>query len=223
MTWEELQAFLSQNPTIQEAKSLAKKIGLRVKKRMKKTEILKLLEEFAKSLKTETKFSQEQAMIGQPLKPSELPESYGSDRIVLLPINPHLVFVCWDLSKETYSKLSSQPEVVLRLYDVTYINFDGTNAHRIFEAGVHLATTRNYYFHVPSSNADYLAELGFKVEGKFFPLLRSNVAHTPSDTPSSSVRQRWFTKGKYTVKVGEPLLKPIERIYTSSYMESVRR
>lgn len=223
MTWEELQAFLSQNPTIQEAKSLAKKIGLRVKKRMKKNEILKLLEEFARSLRTEAKIAQMQTVTTPILQQPELPVSYESDRIVLLPVNPHLVFVCWDLSKETYSKLSSQPEVVLRLYDVTYINFDGFNAHRIFEAGVHLALTRNYYFHVPSSNADYLAELGFKTGGRFVPILRSNVVRTPSDTPSSSVRQRWYVKGKYAVKIGEPLLKPVERIHISSHVESGRK
>lgn len=223
MTWEELQAFLSQNPTIQDAKSLAKKIGLKVKKRMKKSEILKLLEEFARSLKTDAKTAQMQTVTTPILRNLELPVSYESNRIVLLPVNPHLVFVYWDLSKETYSKLSNQSEVVLRLYDVTYINFDGSNAHRIFEAGIHLALTRNYYFHVPSSNADYLAELGFKAGGKFVPLLRSNVARTPSDTPSSSVRQRWYVKGKYAVKIGEPLLKPVERIHISSYVESGRK
>jgi len=151
-----------------------------------------------------------------------LPQSYGSDRLVLLSVNPNLVYVYWDLSSETLSKLSAQKEVLLRLYDVTYIVFDGTNAHRIFEAGVHLSMTRNYYFHVPMANADYLAELGFKAEGKFVPVLRSNVARTPSNTPSTSVRQRWIIKGKRTVKIGEPPLKPVERIHISSQVESGR-
>lgn len=214
MTRGELEAFLSQNPTIQQAKSLAKRLGLKIRKRMKKSEVFKLLEDYAKSLKEE-EVHREPAQV-QTDQRVELPQSYGSDRLVLFPVNPHLVFVYWDLSSETYSKLSSHNEVVLRLYDVTYIEFNGTNAHRIFEAGVHLATTRNYYFHVPSANADYLAELGFKVEGKFFPVLRSNVIRTPSDSPSSSVRQRWCIKGKRIVKVGEPLLKPVERIHISS-------
>jgi len=220
MTREELEVFLSKNPTIQEAKALARKLGLKVKKRMKKSEVLKLLQDFAKSLVSQKK--EEKASPPQEDRENGLPQSYGSDRLVLLSVNPNLVYVYWDLSSETLSKLSAQKEVLLRLYDVTYIVFDGTNAHRIFEAGVHLSMTRNYYFHVPMANADYLAELGFKAEGKFVPVLRSNVARTPSNTPSTSVRQRWIIKGKRTVKIGEPPLKPVERIHISSQVESGR-
>jgi len=220
MTREELEVFLSKNPTIQEAKALARKLGLKVKKRMKKSEVLKLLQDFAKSLVSQKK--EEKASPPQEDRENGLPQSYGSDRLVLLSVNPNLVYVYWDLSSETLSKLSVQKEVLLRLYDVTYIVFDGTNAHRIFEAGVHLSMTRNYYFHVPMANADYLAELGFKAEGKFVPVLRSNVVRTPSNTPSTSVRQRWIIKGKRTVKIGEPPLKPVERIHISSQVESGR-
>ncbi|HBT40091.1 MAG: Uncharacterized protein XD58_0243 [Thermotoga sp. 50_1627] len=220
MTREELEVFLSKNPTIQEAKALARRLSLKVKKRMKKNEVLKLLQDFAKSLVSEKK--EEEVRHTREARENELPQSYGSDRLVLFPVNPNLVYVYWDLSSETLSKLSGQKEVVLRLYDVTYVVFDGTNAHRIFEAGVHLAMTRNYYFHVPMANADYLAELGFKVEGKFVPVLRSNVARTPSNAPSASVRQRWVIKAKRVVKIGEPPLKPIERIRGSSQLESGR-
>ncbi|MDK2922879.1 MAG: uncharacterized protein PWQ90_320 [Pseudothermotoga sp.] len=220
MTREELEVFLSKNPTIQEAKALARRLSLKVKKRMKKNEVLKLLQDFAKSLVSEKK--EEEVRHTREARENELPQSYGSDRLVLLSVNPNLVYVYWDLSSETLSKLSGQKEVVLRLYDVTYVVFDGTNAHRIFEAGVHLAMTRNYYFHVPMANADYLAELGFKVEGKFVPVLRSNVARTPSNAPSASVRQRWVIKAKRVVKIGEPPLKPIERIRGSSQLESGR-
>jgi len=220
VTREELEVFLSKNPTIQEAKALARRLSLKVKKRMKKNEVLKLLQDFAKSLVSEKK--EEEVRHTREARENELPQSYGSDRLVLFPVNPNLVYVYWDLSSETLSKLSGQKEVVLRLYDVTYVVFDGTNAHRIFEAGVHLAMTRNYYFHVPMANADYLAELGFKVEGKFVPVLRSNVARTPSNAPSASVRQRWVIKAKRVVKIGEPPLKPIERIRGSSQLESGR-
>jgi len=219
VTREELEIFLSQNPTIQQAKALARKLGLKVKKRMKKNEVFKLLEDFAKSLASEKKHEPVQP---REARENELPQSYGSDKLVLLSVNPNLVYAYWDLSDETLSKLSRQKELVLRLYDVTYVVFDGTNAHRIFEAGVHLSMTRNYYFHVPMANADHVAELGFKVEGNFVPVLRSNVAHTPSNTPSTSVRQRWCIKGKRTVRVGEPPLKPIERIHISSQLESGR-
>ncbi len=219
MTREEILKFLSSHPTIQEAKFLAHKLGLKVKKRMKKQEVYKLLSEYAEMLGTAQQLTyqpQIQSCVETASKPS-IPDSYGSDRLVLLSVNPTLVHVFWDLSNQTYERLAQTGNVVLRLYDVTFIEFNGTNAHRIFEAGVHLGICKNYYFHVPMPNADYLAELGHKTGEKFAPVLRSNLCRTPSASPSSSIRQRWYVRGKpQIVTIGESLVKPVERIYPAS-------
>ncbi|AEH51864.1 DUF4912 domain-containing protein [Pseudothermotoga thermarum] len=212
MTRKEILDFLSSQPSIQSAKAFAKKLGLKVKKRMKKQEVYKMLYQYADSLKEEEKpdFSQPVQQEGV----QDIPTSYGSDRLVLLAVNPYLVHVFWDLSFSTYEKLAKTGNVVLRLYDVTFIIFDGTNAHRIFEAGVHLDMCKNYYFKVPMANADYLAELGYKKDnGEFIPVLRSNICRTPSAFPSSSDRQRWYVRGKpQIVTIGEVLIKPVEKI-----------
>ncbi|MEJ5229811.1 MAG: DUF4912 domain-containing protein [Pseudothermotoga sp.] len=208
MKRHELLNFLESQPTIQEVKALAKKLGLKIKKRMKKNEVYKMLKDYALQL-------QEPVQNVQPVfeKTEELPASYGTNRLVLLAVNPHLVHLSWDLSNETREKLSKTGNVVVRLYDVTYIIFDGKNAHRIFEAGVDLGSCRNYYFHVPCANADYIAEIGYKTYETFVPVLRSNVCRTPSDSPATTSRQRWIVKGKkQVVTLGETLIQQIERI-----------
>ncbi len=205
---QEVLNFLESQPTIQQAKALAKKLGLKIKKRMKKNEVYRALREYAFKL-------EEQEKITQPPteKIDQIPNSYESDRLSLLVVNPHLLFLYWDLSKQTYEKMAKTGNVVVRLYDVTYILFDGKNAHRVFEAGVDLGVCRNYYFHVPCANADYIAEIGYKAQDTFVPVLRSNLCRTPSDSPATTNRQRWFVKGKkQVVTIGEVLIKPVEHI-----------
>lgn len=212
MNRQEIVNFLERQPTIQEAKALAKELGLKVKKRMKKNEVYKLLKEYSTKLQeSETQSKDVAQTVSQKIE--QIPSSYQSDRLVLLPVNPHLVYLYWDLSQETYEKMIKSGNTVVRLYDVTYIIFDGKNAHRIFEAGVDLGVCRNYYFHVPCANADYVAEIGYKDQERFIPVLRSNFCKTPSDSPSETSRQRWFIKGKkQIVTIGEALIQPVERI-----------
>lgn len=209
---QEILNFLEKQPTIQEAKALAKKLGLKVKKRMKKNEVYKLLREHSTKLQElETQFESAKQTVTEKIH--EIPSSYQSDRLVLLTVNPHLVYLYWDLSQETYEKMIKSGNTVVRLYDVTYVIFDGKNAHRVFEAGVDLGTCRSYYFHVPCANADYVAEIGYKEQERFIPVLRSNFCKTPSDYPSVTSRQRWFIKGKkQIVTIGEVLIQPVERI-----------
>lgn len=220
MKRQEIFDFLDDQPTIQQAKALAKKLGLKIKKRMKKNEVYKTLRDYASRLEE----SEEQPKdIKQTVveKIKQIPTSYNSDRLILLPVNPHLVYLCWDLSQQTYEKMAKTSNTVVRLYDVTYIIFNGNNAHRIFEAGVDLGVCRNYYFHVPCANADYIAEIGYKAQDSFVPVLRSNLCKTPSDSPSSTSKQRWFIKGKkQIVTIGEVLIQPVERMDVFSLSSS---
>lgn len=221
MKRQELLDLLDKQPSIQEAKALAKKLGLKIKKRMKKSEVYIILREYATTLQ-EYEDSTEASKPMACERVEELPKSYESDRLILLPVNPHLVYLYWDLSRQTHEKMAKTGNVVVRLYDVTYIIFDGKNAHRVFEAGVDLGICRNYYFHVPCANADYIAEIGYKERENFVPVLRSNLCKTPSDSPSTTSRQRWFVKGKkQVVTMGETLIQPVERINAFSPTNAV--
>ncbi len=230
LVYEEILEWLDGGPTIQQLRKKAKELGIKLKKRMRKREIIKTIRaEIEKRLSqaTEKPSSSTQPEIKEEVRREEieLPESYGKDKLVLLPVNPNWLHAYWDLSPQTMRLLESlEPgsEVVLRLHDVTYIIFDGTNAHRTFEVGVDVRFTRNYYFNIPVPGADYLLELGYKKpSGEFVSLLRSNVCKAPRNYPSDSTRERWLdlrSKRKRVKPAGEPLIKPVEKMVGSSGM-----
>ncbi|HYW79127.1 MAG TPA: glycosyltransferase [Thermoguttaceae bacterium] len=79
----------------------------------------------------------------------------------------------------------NQCRMVLRLYDVSYIEFDGLNAHRILDQEIG-STCGQAFFNLPSSGTCQLAEVGFLLRnGRFIPAARSRVVAFPPDAPSS--------------------------------------
>ncbi len=230
LMYEEVLDWLNTNPTIQQLRKKAKELGIRIKKRMRKREIIKVMrDELEKRLSQATERPSSMIGVEEGRKEKiseegpELPSSYGKDKLVLLAVNPHWLHAYWDLSIETLKKIEKLPsgsKVVLRLHDVTYIIFDGTNSHRTFEVGVDVRYTKNYYFNIPTSGADYLLELGCKTsDGKFTVLMRSNVCKAPKDSPSDSTKERWIdlrTRKKRVSPAGEVLVKPVERVLGSS-------
>ncbi len=228
LVYEEILDWLEENPTIQQLRKKAKELGIRLKKRMKKRDILKAIkseieERLSQSSERPSSVTKLQTMEKAEVSEEELPKSYGKDKLVLMPVNPNWLHAYWDFSPQTVRKIESLGlgyEVVLRLYDVTYIIFDGTNAHRTFEFGVDVRFTKNYYFNVPVPGASYLLELGYKdPEGNFISLLRSNVCNAPRNYPSDSKRERWLdlrTKEKRVKPGGEPYVRPVEKMVGSS-------
>ncbi|MCM2531636.1 DUF4912 domain-containing protein [Neobacillus pocheonensis] len=68
---------------------------------------------------------------------------------------------------------------VVRIYDVTEINFNGKNAHHFHETTV-LYHNGHWFIKGLESNRCYVAELGVKSSTTdFFPILRSNTLQTP--------------------------------------------
>jgi hypothetical protein len=68
---------------------------------------------------------------------------------------------------------------VIRIYDVTQIQFNGKNAHHFYEIPI---SYQQGYWIVKGlfSNRSYLAEVGVKLSnGSFFPLLWSNSIRIP--------------------------------------------
>ncbi|MBS4191296.1 glycosyltransferase [Bacillus sp. FJAT-49705] len=66
----------------------------------------------------------------------------------------------------------------IRIYDVTSIIFDGSNAHYYLEAMIG-ESQENWKFKNLKANRNYCVEVGIKIsENQFFPLLRSNTVRT---------------------------------------------
>ncbi len=135
-------------------------------------------------------------------EPGNLPGDYGETRVVLLPIHPYLIHAYWELTpgdlervKRRVEESHGTPKPVLRFYDITYLEFDGTNAHSFFDVEIDLGT-RNWYVPLWSPGKSYIADLGFKrADGEYLAVTRSNVAHTPRAWPSTRVEARYMSIG----------------------------
>jgi len=125
----------------------------------------------------------------------ELPDAYGDNRIALLPRDPRWLYAYWDMTNQHKDEARRRGgrNLMLRLYDVTDIEFDGSNAHGTWEHEVH-ELARNRYLEVPVAGRQYCLELGYLGErGEWLVLGRSNSVATPPDRPSARVHDVFVT------------------------------
>jgi hypothetical protein len=130
----------------------------------------------------------------------ENPAFYGRDELILIARDPYSLFAYWELTWERRELLSQyvgqhsdKLQKYLRLYDVTNLEFLGDNAHAVRDIDVH-HDAYQWYINPVDPGRNYILDYGCFFEGRFLPLLRSNVVLTPRQTPAA-----W----------GEPLTAPI--------------
>jgi uncharacterized protein len=125
----------------------------------------------------------------------ELPEGYADNRIVLLPRDPQWLYVYWDVTNEhkQAARIRGGLFLCLRLYDVTDLVFDGSNAHKMWEQEVH-ELARNWYLRVPLPARRYCVEIGYRgAEGQWLLLGRSNTVPAPVDRPAERINDQFVT------------------------------
>jgi hypothetical protein len=131
-------------------------------------------------------------------EPDVLPASYNDNRIVLLARDPYGVYAYWDFNGAHWTQAQNQRDaeddkLVLRIFDVTYIEFTGANSWSSTDVELTPFVT-SWYAAVPRADAAYCAEIGYRSRsGRFVSLGRSNVAITPRDEVSPSMTVRWLT------------------------------
>lgn len=122
----------------------------------------------------------ERPQVVQPAIPDEhlgeLPESYGRDRLVLIPRDPEWVFIYWEMSDNTYraamNDLSGRPILRLRL--------ESKGAESVRDVEVMDLMKGRYYARALGDEMTVWAELGLRgSEGGFQTLLRSQKARMP--------------------------------------------
>jgi hypothetical protein len=117
------------------------------------------------------------------------PTKYNENYLVLLVRDPYCMFSYWEFSDEQMDIVAKQfarqwgkITLVLRVYNLTGLNFDGENAHSYFDVNVH-SLANNFYIKEISPNNSYCVELGvITSDGRFVALLRSNIVQTPRDS-----------------------------------------
>lgn len=128
----------------------------------------------------------------------ELPESYGDNKVVLMVRDPHWAYVYWEINSrkvaEARGRLKSefdQSKLILRVYDITGIEFNGFNAHSFFDIEIP-NVLGNWYVHLGRPNRTFCIDIGYRnQEGGIFSLSRSNNITSPRDTFSEVADEEW--------------------------------
>jgi len=148
----------------------------------------------------------------QPVKPpdtsrvsearltGELPWGYGDNKITLQVRDPYWAHAYWEIADNVKNKLRqdlgdegyTRSIFVLRIYDVTNVNFDGLNAHSYYDVHIFEGAS-NWYLHLQKPNCSYIVDLGIITpSGEFILIARSNRINTPRDTFSDTIDDQWM-------------------------------
>ena len=125
----------------------------------------------------------------------ELPELGEEDRLVLMTVDPYLVYAYWSLTPnriEAAEALFGKDELdahVLRFHDTTGIDFDGVNCGNSFDVKIHLDAGK-WYVRLWSPERRYCADIGLRAkDGRLVALVRSNLIETPAAWPHVKVNE----------------------------------
>lgn len=140
------------------------------------------------------------AVAAKPPRHPEIPWHYGVNRLVLMVRDPNWLFAYWEITAAKQEEFNRQhgttawkeSRPVLRVYDVTGVDFNGNNANRYMDFAIS-DYVDNWHIEVSRPNAAFCVDLGRVFpDGKFVTLLRSNVVQTPSVAVSDLVDEEWM-------------------------------
>lgn len=138
-------------------------------------------------------------VVSAPIIP-ELPEDYGDNRMVLMVRDPECLFAYWEPRKDVVDNIlnalgsmAHSAKMVLRVYDVTDVIFNGNNAHTYFDIEV-TGGARSWYIHTGKPNRSFCVDIGFLTpNGTFRLIVRSNQVKTPPAGVSEVVDETWMS------------------------------
>ncbi|MDD5432767.1 MAG: DUF4912 domain-containing protein [Candidatus Omnitrophica bacterium] len=147
----------------------------------------------------QSKYSHPESHRARRPMPQDLPYQYGKDRIVLMVRDPWWLHTYWEVTGPTYDRLKNdlkddfyKAKRLLRVYDVTNIIFNGSNAHRHFDVYVSEQTT-NWYIDTAGPGRSWCVDYGLLLpDGRFITIVRSNTVGTPIDGPSWITDEEWM-------------------------------
>jgi len=129
-----------------------------------------------------------------------LPPNYGVTRCVLLVRDPYWIYAYWEVAEEHIDKIKknipedqvSSAKFVLRIYDITLVDFNGSNANFSFDIEP-TTYTNSWHIKLFHDCGSFVGEIGLKTsDGKFFALIRSNYVQTPRVSYSPRSEQIWM-------------------------------
>jgi hypothetical protein len=132
--------------------------------------------------------------------PEEIPWGYGYDRVTAMAVDPDRLFVYWEVTDDAIARARNGlgaggdgAWLDLRVYDVTGLLFDGTNAHGYFDQKVE-RSDRQWFFDVGKPASTVCIDVGMRShEGYFVRIVRSGRVDFPRRDPSPSGDVEWLT------------------------------
>lgn len=142
-------------------------------------------------------------------EPRELPAQYSHDRIILQVRDPWWVHTYWDVAETTRERLKQEfPSIasgsfkkILRVYDISHIIFNGSNAHRYLDIEI-TPDANNWYIDTQGPGRSWCVDLGLLLnDGRFITIVRSNTVSTPLDGPSWITDEEWMVPEEMFAKL----------------------
>jgi uncharacterized protein len=156
----------------------------------------------------------------------ELPESYGTQQLLLTARDPHWLYARWDLTREQqrkYNALSVDRHLVLKVF------IEAIKGEPVSTIHVHPEST-HWFVPVEQAGRKYLAQLGyFQPDGKWVTISTSGATLTPPDTMSADITAQFATipidipfgqlveMAKEAVRQNVPLAEVIRQLKASGY------
>lgn len=130
----------------------------------------------------------------------QLPHAYGVDRLALMARDPNWLYAYWEITATKQDEFLrnygpgawSSTHPVLRVYDVTGVDFNGRNAKRYID--IHVSESiDNWHIDVGEPDRSFCVDLGRMFpDGRFVTLLRSNIVTTPRASLSDCLDEEWM-------------------------------
>lgn len=146
-----------------------------------------------------TKFSHPETGRMRRVMPQDLPYQYDRDNIVLQVRDSWWIHAYWEVRQSTLDRLRNdlgedfyRAKRLLRVYDVSQIIFNGSNAHRFFDIQIS-EQTNNWYIDTGGPGRSWCVDLGLLLpDGRFITIVRSNTVTTPIEGPSWITDEEWM-------------------------------
>ncbi|MDA8100131.1 MAG: DUF4912 domain-containing protein [Nitrospiraceae bacterium] len=136
---------------------------------------------------------------------ASLPGEYGEERIIMLPRDPEYAFAYWEIPQERIDReralLGHDSRLCVRVYDITGVHFDGSNATAYFDQDVY-EHVGSWYFNLQRPGRSFCADIGLRTsDGRFLVLARSNAMSMPSGEVSDVLDEEWMSIEEDFVKL----------------------
>jgi uncharacterized protein len=157
-----------------------------------------------------------------------IPSQYDVDTITALVHSPKAFYLYWSMSMDKQAMVEHHlrcnwadlPKVI-KIYDVSDINFQGHNHHKAVEITVP-EMTNNWFVKGVDANRTYVADFGTRTfDGSFFTILRSIPIETPRALHEAYIPRHQHAVSKWQHRESESP-EWFENVSCYSYYEKIK-